>query len=97
MKENIKITEEEQNTIRDLQMKFQKKLGEFGTLYVEKMGIDAAIKAMVEKETSVQNEWRELQKQENILVESILKKYGEGSLDLAKGVFIPIDSSIVTT
>jgi len=93
MKENIKITEEEQNTIRDLQIKFQKKLGEFGTLYVEKMGIDAAIKAVTDKEITVQNEWKELQKQENSLIESILKKYGEGSLDLKEGVFIPINLS----
>jgi hypothetical protein len=89
MSEKIKITEEELNTVRTVQTKFQDVRFQFGGLYIEKLAVDAAIKAITDRESQLQEEWRSLQKQENDIIEAILKKYGEGNLDLSKGEFIP--------
>ena len=89
MNEKIKITEDELNSVRTLQVKFQEKLFQFGRLYLEKMSVEATIKSITERETQLQDSWKDLQKQENDTIEAILKKYGEGSLDVKEGVFIP--------
>ena len=89
MKDPIKISQEElQNTI-DLQNQFQQMVAKFGNLYVEKMQVDEMIKVLTEKEGALQEEWKTLQTKENDIVQSFYKKYGDGSLDLKKGLFIP--------
>jgi hypothetical protein len=85
----IKITDEELNTVRTVQAKFQDVRFQFGGLYIEKLAVDAAIKAITDREGQLQEAWKGLQKQENDIIEAILKKYGEGNLDLSKGEFIP--------
>lgn len=87
--QKIKVSDEELNSIHSLQVKFQEKIEQFGKLYLDKMSVDAAIKAITEKEVQLQTEWESLKKQETTLVDTILKKYGEGSLDIKEGVFIP--------
>lgn len=89
MNEKIKITEEELKTIRDIQGGFHQTQMDFGHLYLEKMAVEKAVKDITEKEAVLQERWISLQKQENDTVEAILKKYGEGNLDLSKGEFIP--------
>ena len=85
----IKMTEDEINEIRGLQEKLQEKRFQFGNLYIEKIQIDDYIKAISEKEIAIQEDFKNLQKMESDLIEKILKKYGEGNLDLKAGVFIP--------
>ena len=89
MKENIKISESELSEVKLLQNKFQERIFQFGNLYLEKMQIEAAVKSITDKEVELQEEWKNLQKMENDLISKILTKYGEGSLDLKAGVFIP--------
>ena len=89
MAEPIKIPEEDLNKIQEIQNQYQNKLEDFGKLYLEKMGIDEAIKAVASRELQVQTDWKELQKKEADLVEDLLKRYGEGNLDLKHGLFIP--------
>jgi translation initiation factor 2 alpha subunit (eIF-2alpha) len=89
MKDPIKITQEEVKSITDLQTEFQKSVVEFGNLYIEKMQVDSLIKVIADKESSLQEEWKKLQTKENDLIQSFYKKYGNGSLDLKGGLFIP--------
>ena len=89
MNETIKISDEELSEVKLLQNKFSERLYQFGNLYLEKMQIEEAVKSIQGKEEQLQNEWKNLQKMENDLIEKILKKYGEGSLDLKAGLFIP--------
>jgi hypothetical protein len=89
MKDPIKITQKELETISDLQIKFQQSVLNFGNLYVEKMAVDTSIKALTEKENKLQEEWKDLQAKENELIQSFYKKYGDGQLDLKQGLFIP--------
>ena len=92
MKDPIKITQEELQATADLQQKFQQSVMEFGNLYVEKMTVESSIKTITNKETKLQEEWKNLQIKENELIQGFYKKYGDGNLNLSKGLFIPNES-----
>jgi len=89
MPEPIKMTDAELTEVRRLQEQFQQKLAQFGLLYVDKMQVDAAVKTVIDRESKLQDEWNALKKAENDLIDKFLKTYGEGALDMTKGVFIP--------
>lgn len=89
MKDPIKITPEETKSITDLQTEVQKSTVNFGSLYIEKIQVDSLIKVIAERESVLQEEWKKLQAKENELVQSFYKKYGNGSLDIKQGLFIP--------
>ena len=89
MKDPIKITQEEAQETSDLQQKVQQSVLDFGNLYVEKMAVEGSIKALTEKENKLQEVWKDLQTKETELIQSFYKKYGDGSLDLRKGLFLP--------
>lgn len=89
MKDPIKITQEELQGTLDLQKKFQDLVFEFGKLYVEKMQVETAIKDITDREAKIQEEWKSLQAKENDAIQSFYKRYGDGSLDLKNGLFIP--------
>jgi hypothetical protein len=89
MTEAIKFTEEELNSIRQLQDGFNQKMFQFGKFYLQRMELDSAYKDLVEAEKRIQEEYVNLQKQELELLEKLTKKYGEGQLNIADGTFIP--------
>ena len=89
MKDPIKISKEESQDTVDLQNKFQQMIAHFGNLYVEKMQVDTMIKSLTEKEGKLQEEWKDLQTKENELIQSFYKKYGDGQLDIRRGLFVP--------
>jgi hypothetical protein len=92
MSDPIKITTEELQSTTDLQTKFQQAVLDFGNLYVEKMAIEALVKGLTEKENKLQEGWKDLQAKENELIQSFYKRYGDGSLDIRRGLFIPNES-----
>lgn len=97
MNETKKITESELEEIKTLQSKFQDLRFQFGGLYIEKLTVDEAIKDVTRRENQLQDEWKNLQKQNSDLIDAILKKYGEGSLNIKEGVFIPETSAVKPT
>ena len=89
MADPIKMKDSELAELRMLNGKFQEKLAQFGLLYVDKMQVDAAVKAIIDKEAKLQEEWNSLKKMDSDLLDKFLKTYGEGSLDPVNGTFIP--------
>lgn len=89
MSQPIKITESELAEIRMLQGKFQETVFKLGNLQVEKMQLDAAVTAFVEKETKLKDEWSSLQKLEQSLLDKVIATYGEGHLNMNDGTFTP--------
>lgn len=83
------MTENELAEVRMLQGKFQEKTFQLGQLYLQKMQVEAHIKAVTDQETKLREEYGNLQKMESEFVEKLLQKYGEGSMDLKSGTFIP--------
>lgn len=89
MSEQIKMNEGELAEVRMLQDKFQQKVFQLGQATLQKLQAKSALKNADELEAKLSEEWLGLQKMENELIDKMLKKYGEGSLDLAAGTFIP--------
>lgn len=87
MEEQIKITEEELQEFNTLKNVIQKTIFEFGELYLEKMELDTLYKLMSEKEQQTREKILESKKRETELMDKILKKYGEGNLNIATGTF----------
>lgn len=89
MSESIKIESEELQEFYKLKDGIQKNTFELGVLYLEKMELDGLIKSMSDKENELRNKVGEFRKKESELMERILKKYGEGNLDIKNGIFTP--------
>jgi hypothetical protein len=80
--ENKKLTEEEIQTLKELQQKSSNIVAEFGNLEIMKLQVDARKNELVE----IYNQHKE---QETSFGKELSEKYGDGSIDLSKGEFIP--------
>lgn len=89
MSTQIQIKQEELSQIKQLQSKFQSSIMKMGQLQVEKMELDKAVNDFLENEKKLKEEWISLQKEEQAILDNIIKTYGEGSLDMTNGTFIP--------
>jgi hypothetical protein len=83
------FTQEELAEIRLLQNKFQEKVFDFGKFRLERMQLLKLVKELEDRETKAEEEYNNLQGMEASLLDKLTKKYGEGSLDLSNGEFIP--------
>jgi len=88
MSEQIKMTEVELTEVRLLQEKFQQKIFQLGQNALQRTQAKNALKGADEQESKLTEDWVGLQKEENQLIDKLLTKYGEGSLDLGAGMFI---------
>ncbi len=93
MSQPTKITDGELAEIKMLQSKFQESIFKLGNLQVEKMQLDAAVTAFVEREKKLKEEWLSLQKLEQDLLDKIIKTYGEVNLNMTDGTFTPVQET----
>lgn len=84
-----KFSDEDINAIKTLQSKYQEKILYFGQLTLERLSIEQAIKNLNDEENKAKLEYLELQKEEEVLIDSLSSKYGDGSLNLKDGTFTP--------
>jgi hypothetical protein len=84
-----KFSEEDIDSIKSLQSKYQEKLIFFGQLTLERLSIEQSIKNLNDVENKAKAEYLELQKEEESLIESLSSKYGDGTLNLKDGTFTP--------
>ena len=75
--------------IKMLQGKFEELHGRFGNLGIEKMELDNAVSEFVERERKLKEEWASLKKLDADLRDKLVTTYGEGSLNMENGTFIP--------
>jgi hypothetical protein len=97
MSEKIKMTDGELAEVKMLQEKFQHKIFQIGQLTIQKMETASTMKHLSEQEIKLEDEWNTLKKMENELIEKLLSKYGEGSLDMREGTFISEKKPSVTS
>ena len=88
MNEQIKMTNDELTEVQILQDKYQQNIFKFGQNTLRKLEAEEALKFIESEEIKLNEEFKNLRKSENTLVENLLKKYGEGTLDLKTGTFI---------
>jgi len=87
MSEQVKMTEGELTEVRTLQDKYQQNIFQLGQNVLRRLEAEEAVRSTEEGEGKLYEEFKKLRQTENTLIESLLKKYGEGSLDLKAGVF----------
>ena len=84
-----KLKDTEIDDIKNLQSKFQETRLKFGDLQIYKLQLDSAVSEFIANEKKLKEEWEVLQKNEKELLAKILGTYGEGSISLSDGTFIP--------
>ena len=86
----IKFTEEEVQSLQDLQRTYQQITLAFGQLSVSRMALD-------DRENSLKNTLEATKNKENELAKGLNEKYGKGSLNIETGEFTPEDSNVEET
>jgi len=92
MPEPVKFTDEEKKELMDLQTGYTQVVFEFGKMYLERLNIEKAFSRMAEFEKSLQDKLVEYQKKEEDWTNKMAEKYGNGSLNVVDGTFIPEES-----
>lgn len=83
---SIKFTDEEMNTLRDIQKSYNDATLAFGNVYLQKKQLD-------ELETGLNTEFQELKNRERTFMDGVVAKYGEGSVDPNTGLFTPVPNN----
>jgi|TARA_B100000085_G_scaffold276808_1_gene296413 predicted transcriptional regulator len=89
MSETKKFTKEELDQIQNLRDANTRKVNEFGQIELEMLVTVQRLESLQKTKEDLQTEYRDLQKQEQELVNNLNDKYGAGTVDVASGEFIP--------
>ena len=84
-----KITDSELAEIKMLRGKFQEMILKFGNLQIDKMHLDKMVSDFVDNEKKLKEEWENIQKLEESLMDKISQKYGDMDLNLVDGSLTP--------
>ena len=87
--DEMKFTEEELQSLQNLQNGYQEKQALLGQLAVQRILLDQQSDALEIRTTEVEEEYAGVQQQERDLVVQLNEKYGPGSLNPETGVFTP--------
>jgi len=82
MPEEVKFTEEELKQVQTFQQNYMNIQNQFGQLKMAQIRLD-------EQEVELEDSLKSIQDEEKKFLESVNKKYGQGSLNPETGVFTP--------
>ena len=85
----IKFTEEEIKGLEEIQAKYIAIQNDFGSLSINRIRVEKSLNQIDEAEIQLRKSFDENRKKEVEYVESITKKYGDGTLNVEDGVFEP--------
>ena len=84
-----KLTQEEITLLTGLKEKNEHKMFEFGQLEMEIIIAHQHLESLSERKNSLQQEFEAMQANDQETAKTLNEKYGDGSIDLEKGEFIP--------
>ena len=87
--EEIKFTEEELQSLNDLQVKYNTITNQFGQLAIAKLNLEKQTEVVNDQEFKLQEDLEQAREQEQEILNEITEKYGPGQLDPQSGVFTP--------
>ena len=87
--DEMKFTEEELQSLQNLQNGYQEKQTILGSIAVQRILLDQQSDALETRKAEVEAEYENVQQQERDLVAKLNEKYGPGSLNPETGVFTP--------
>ena len=87
----MKFTDEELQSLQDLQNGYQEKQANLGQLSVQRILLNQQMEALEARQVELESEYEAVQQQERDLVQKLNEKYGPGQLDPQTGVFTPAE------
>ena len=87
--DEVKFTEEELQSLNDLQVKYNTITNQFGQLAIAKLNLDKQTEVVNDQEFKLQEELEQAREEEQGILNDITEKYGPGQLDPQSGVFTP--------
>ena len=87
--DEVKFTEEELQSLNDLQVKYNTITNQFGQLAIAKLNLEKQTEVVNDQEFKLQEELDQAREQEQEILKDITEKYGPGQLDPQSGVFTP--------
>lgn len=88
-KQKIKFSEEELTKVKSISSGLEECILKYGQLHLEKKRLEESFNALAKYEEEINQLYYTTKKEEESFLSDITKKYGEGSLDLNSGEFIP--------
>ena len=85
----VKFTDEELQSLQELQNTYASISTQFGQLKVSRMNLERQMENLDDAENQLEQNWEENRQTESDLVKSLNEKYGAGSLNPQTGEFIP--------
>ena len=92
MAKEVKFSDEEIKSLKELQQGYLTVQNKFGQVQIAKITLQKQAEELGKTEQEVSKEFSELQEQEKSLVDQLTEKYGQGTLDPKTGVFTPTGS-----
>ena len=89
MAEDIKFTEDEMTSLKQLQEDYTTKQEQLGQISVQRILLNLQIDSLEQRQEQLEKEYVEVQQREQSLVKTLNDKYGQGQLDPNTGVFTP--------
>ena len=89
MPEEVKFTEDELKSIKEIQNKYIDIQNAFGQVALSRIKIEEQVEIVNKQDDENRKLFNETQNSEKKFLEEITKKYGEGTLNPDSGVFIP--------
>ena len=88
--EAVKFSNEELQSLQELQNTYASISTQFGQLKVSKMNLLRQLDSLEQSEETLENAWEDNRKKETELVQSLTEKYGPGSLNTETGEYTPV-------
>ena len=88
--EAVKFSEEELQSLQELQNTYAGISTQFGQLKVSKINLLRQLDSLEQSEENLENAWEDNRKKETELVQSLTEKYGPGSLNPQTGEYTPV-------
>ena len=85
----MKFSEDELQSLQNLQNGYQEKQANLGQLSVQRILLNQQIEALEARQVELESEYEAVQQEERDLVQKLNEKYGPGQLDPQTGVFTP--------
>ena len=89
MSDEVKFTEDEITKLKEVQDGYLKVQSSFGQLSIARLNIKKQVDELNNIEEQTRKDFDDLRGKEREVVDELTKKYGQGSLDPATGVFTP--------
>ena len=87
----VKFSEDELQSLQNLQTGYQEKQTMLGQLAVQRIVLSQQMDGLEVRQVELESEYGNVQEEERELVQKLNDKYGPGTLDPQTGVFTPTD------